>query len=88
MTPSKRSVGKKGKYGYTEGCKTDLFCNMIEKKPMTMKEVEATGIGPHPKAFKKLRNEGKADRDIKGRMYIIGSPAEDIVKSEGTQQKD
>jgi hypothetical protein len=48
-----------------------------------MREVENLGLSKHPKAFKKLKQRGLADRDSMGRMYIIGSKAENIVLGKG-----
>lgn len=59
-----------GYWGYAVGSFTDIFCNAICERPMTMNQAAAiidskTGepIGPHPKCKKRLIAEGLAACD-------------------------
>jgi len=56
-----------GFWGYAKGSFTDIFCNAICEKPMTMNQaaaiidtVSGLPIGPHPKCKKRLITEGLA----------------------------
>jgi hypothetical protein len=59
-----------GYWGYAQGSFTDIFCNAICQKPLTMNQIAAIidpksqePIGPHPKAKKRLIAENLATFD-------------------------
>lgn len=82
--PEKAPARVAGFWGYAKGSFTDIFCNAICEKPLTMNQaaaiidtVSGLPIGPHPKCKKRLITEGLAVFDghlIFMRVYPKGHP--------------
>jgi len=99
----KQPVRIPGFWGYAQGSFTDIFCNAICERPMTMNQAAAIiapngePIGPHPKCKKRLISENLATFDghfIFMRVWPKGhseagklTPAAKIAKTPKTEDK-
>jgi hypothetical protein len=93
-----------GLWGYATGSFTDIFCNAIAQKPLTMNQAAAIiapcgePIGPHPKCKKRLISEGLAcfeDGKIYMRVWPKGhseagklTPAAKIARSKNESKTE